>query len=190
MARSRHIANDVVAALAAAVAVALAWYAGWVALEAVSVAAALLLTAWSLWLLRQDRGTDYLRSLVPWVAVRVGEYDASWQYIPLTVSAAVAGIAYNVIVNLFPMHPKAGAIVGDPAIPQLAAGETNEVRISMVRHPFLGRLEVGYFDPTGLRHIGWNTVNCAHHGLLRTQGVLRWHCERGCRVHPQSIAPK
>jgi hypothetical protein len=190
MVRWRHIVDDVVTASIAVVAVVLTWYGGWVALEAVAVAAALLLTAWSLWLLRQDHAIDYLRSLVPWVAVRVGKYDASWQYIPLTISATAAGIAYNVIVNLFPMHPTGNAIVGEPAIPQLAAGESYEVRISMVHHPFLGRLEVGYFDPTGLRHIGWNTANCAHRRLLRTQGVLRWYCKKGCRVHPQSIQPK
>jgi hypothetical protein len=149
------------------VAVTLTWYAGWIALEAVSVAGALLLTAWSLWLLRQDRFADYQRSLVPWVTVRVGDYDASYQYIPLEVTALGNGTAYNVIVNLFQKHPPGGAFfIAEPVLPQLSAGEHEEVRIDMVSPPFAGQLEVGYFDPAGGRHVAWHSVNAAV-GFLR-----------------------
>ncbi|GEM_PF-5876980 len=164
--------------------VTLTWYAGWIALEGVSVAGALLLTAWSLWLLRQDRVADYQRSLVPWVTVRVGDYDASCQYIPLEVTALGNGTAYNVIVNLFQKHPPGGAFfIAEPVLPQLSAGEHKEVRIDMVSPPFAGQLEVGYFDPAGRRHVAWHSVNAAI-GFLKTTSHLNWICPPGCVVHP------
>jgi hypothetical protein len=182
--RSR-IGRDGLAACGAAAAIALAWYGGWIALESVSVASALALTAASLWLLRQDRIADYLRSLVPWLVIRVGSYDASYQYIPLELSALGNGVAYNVMVNLFPRHPAGDAIIAEGDAHQLAPGEHKVVRIAMVHNPFLGRLEVGYFDPTGRRHVAWHTVNCAS-GYLSTTDALNWDCPPGCIVHPAS----
>lgn len=183
--RFQNIRKGLAAAFAAAGAVTLTWYGGWVALEAVSVASALLLTAWSLWLLRQDRSADYQRSLVPWVTVRVGNYDASYQYVPLEVSALGHGTAYNVIVNLFHKHPQTHAFdVAEPVVPQLAAGERKEMRLRMVSGPFAGQLEVGYFDPAGRRHIAWHSVTTGS-GTLSTTDPLNWICPHGCVVHPR-----
>jgi hypothetical protein len=177
--------RDGIVAGATVVAIVLTWFGGWIALESVSVAGALALTAASLWLLRHDRAADYYRALVPWVGIRVGTSDGSWQYIPLELSALGNGIAYNVLVNLFPRHPAGNAITAEGGgVSQLAVGEHKEVRIPMVHHPFLARLEVGYFDPTGRRHVAWHTVNCASHGYLSTQDALNWECLPGCIVHP------
>ena len=161
------------------------WFGGWIALESVSVAGALLLTAASLRLLRQDRTADYYRSLVPWVTARVSQYDASYQYIPLELAALGNGTAYNVIVNLFQKHPPGGTFnIAEPVIAQLAAGEHAEVRLRMLSSPFLGQLEVRYFDPVGRQHVAWHSVSAAS-GLLATTDALNWICPAGCLVHPR-----
>ncbi len=120
---------------------------------------------------------------MPWVAVAIELYDASYSDIPVNVSAFGNGIAYNALVNLFERTGKQRAMTANHDIPRLAAGERGTVNIPMVQHPFLGKLEVGFFDPTGARHIAWHTVNCAS-GRLRTTDPMHWECPGSCKVHP------
>ncbi|SRR5713226_9963457 len=115
---------------ATAVAITLTWYGGWIALESVSVAGAFAVTAATLWLLRQDCAADYYRSLVPMVVFTVGAYDGTATHIPIEVSSIGSGIAYNVLVNLFPKVGGTSPIMGQSYLPQLAAGEHDVVRIA------------------------------------------------------------
>jgi hypothetical protein len=180
-----RIGRDAAATLTAIGAMLVLWYGGWIALETLSVAGAFVVTAASLWLLRLDRELDYMRSIVPWVAVRVGEYDASYQDIPLRVSAIGTGVAYDVLVNVFPTIPTgAKAMLANRYIPQLTAGDVEQLTIPMVRNPFLAKLEVRFSDAANGQHVAWHTVNAAS-GFVSTTDPLHWECPRECRVHPR-----
>lgn len=185
-----RLQRDGMVAGATAVAITLTWYGGWIALESVSVAGAFAVTAATLWLLRQDRAADYYRSLVPMVVFTVGAYDGTATHIPIEVSAIGSGIAYNVLVNLFPKVGGTSPIMGQSYLSQLAAGEHDVVRIAALPPGrFLGFLEVGYFDIDGRPHAAWHTVTAAG-GKLQTTDALNWNCPQGCPVHRFNRKPR
>jgi hypothetical protein len=63
------------------------------------------------------------------VVASVGSEGETSTHIPIEVSALGKGIAYNVLINLFPKVDGTTAITGDHHVPQLAAGLAQQTEL-------------------------------------------------------------
>jgi hypothetical protein len=152
----------------------------WAALGSIVAVFSLLVVVAQLRQGRIDRHDDYLRGLIPFLSIDLYDDGQSLGRIPVRVFAHGGGVAYNVLVNLTSSALPMPAIGGMPSLREGGPGQI--VLRGGLPTPFIGKLEIGFFDALGGRHEAWHTVNCAS-GPLKPTDWLHWRC-KGCRVHP------